>query len=103
MIVTTPEFLAAHADVVAKLLAVHRDWTSKLAADPARYAGPLDDALTALTGHRLPAGVTADALTRVRFTDDPSPATFDADAQWAYDLGFANDVPDLADLIARRR
>ena len=102
VVVTTPEFLAAHGDVVDALLRVNHDWTVKLAADPRRYAGPVDDALGGLTGHHLPAGVAADALARVRFTEDPSPATFDADAQWAYDLGCANDQPDLADLIVRR-
>ena len=99
MVVTTPEFLAAHADVVAKLLAVNHDWTGKLSADPGRYAGQLDDALAALTGKRLPAGVTADALTRVKFSEDPSTATFEANAQWAFDLGIAHDKPDLAGLI----
>ncbi len=99
VVVTTPEFLAAHGDVIRKLLAVHRDWTAKLAADSGKYAGPLDDALAGFTGKRLPAGVTADALTRVKFTEDPSPATFAADAQWAYDLGFAKDPIDVAGLI----
>ena len=103
VVVTTPEFLAAHPDVVAKLLAVNHDWTTKLAADPARYAGPLDDALATFTGKRLPPGVTADALTRVRFTEDPSPATFDANAKWAYDLGLAHDQPDLTDLIVPQK
>jgi NitT/TauT family transport system substrate-binding protein len=103
VVVTTPEFLAAHADVVAKLLAVNHDWTAKLAANPGAYAGQLDDALASLTGKRLPPGVTADALTRVKFSEDPSPATFDANAQWAYDLGFANDKPDLTDLVVPQR
>ena len=99
VVVTTPEFLRNHGDVVAKLLAVNHDWTIKLAADPAKYAGQLDDALAQLTGKRLPPGVTADALTRVRFSDDPSPATFDANAEWAFDLGFAKDKLDLTGLV----
>ncbi len=102
VVVTTPEFLAAHGDVVAKLLAVHHAWTAKLAANPAAYTARLANALAdpaVGNGKRLPPGVVADALTRVRFTDDPSPATFEANAQWAYDLGFANDAPDLTDLI----
>ena len=102
VVVTTPEFLAAHGDVVDRILAVNRAWTAQLSADPGRYAGQLDDALAKLTGHRLPAGVTAAALTRVRFTDDPMPATFAADGRWALDLGFAQDEPDLATLIVSR-
>ena len=103
VIVTTPEYLAAHRDVVEKLLAVHRDWTAKLSADPAKYAQPLDDALAELSKHRLPAGVVADSLKNVKFTDDPSPATFEADAQWAFDLGFAKDKPDLSGLIVEAK
>jgi hypothetical protein len=99
VIVTTPEFLRDHGDVVAKLLAVNHDWTTRLANDPAKYAGQLDDALFQLTNRRLPAGVTADALTRVKFNDDPSPGTFEANAQWAYDLHFAKDAMDLTGLV----
>jgi NitT/TauT family transport system substrate-binding protein len=102
VVVTTPEFLAAHGDVVAKLLAVNHDWTVKLSADPRRYAGQLDDALFGLTNNRLPAGVTADALSRVKFSEDPSPTTFEANAQWAYDLGLADDKVDLSGLIVPR-
>ena len=102
VVVTTPEFLAAHGDVVAKLLAVHHDWTAKLAADPGKYAGPLDDALAKLTGKHLGADVVGEALSRVKFTEDPSPSTFEANATWAVDLGFARDKPDLADLVVPR-
>lgn len=99
VVVTSPEFLRDHKDVVEKLLTVNHDWTAKLSADPAKYAGQLDDALYTLTQKRLPAGVVADALTRVKFSDDPSPATFDANAQWAYDLRLAKDRPEVAGLV----
>ncbi len=103
VVVTSPEFLRDHGDIVTKLLAVNHDWTTKLAADPTRYVGQLDDALAQLAGKRLPSGVTADALTRVRFSDDPSPATFEANAQWAFDLGFAKDKPDLTGLVVSQK
>ena len=62
VIVTTPEFLDAHPDVVEKILAVHRDWTAKLTAEPTKYVPQLEQALAKLTGKALPPGVTADAL-----------------------------------------
>ena len=99
VVVTTPRFLSAHPDVIAKLLAVHRTWTGRLAADPGKYAGELDAALLSLAGRAMPRGVTAAAVGRVTFTDDPMPATFAADARWAFDLHFARTVPDLSTLF----
>jgi NitT/TauT family transport system substrate-binding protein len=99
VIVTTPEFLAAHPDVVEKILTVNRAWTAKLNAEPAKYVPQLEAALAKLTGKSLPAGVAAEAITRVKFNDEPSQGTFDANAQWAYDLGFAKEKPDLASLV----
>jgi NitT/TauT family transport system substrate-binding protein len=95
VIVTTPSFLSAHPDAVEKILVVHRNWTKRLNAQTDQYVKPLEDALFTLTSKRLPAGVTASALDRVEFTDLTSDDTFEANAQWAYDLGFAKQKPDL--------
>lgn len=99
VIVTTPEFLAAHGDVVEKILTVHRDWTAKLNAEPTKYVSQLEQALTKLTGKSLPAGVTADALARVKFNDQPSIDTFESNAQWAFDLGIAREKLNLGSLV----
>jgi NitT/TauT family transport system substrate-binding protein len=100
VIVTTPEFLAAHADVVQKLLSVNHAWTTRLATDPAKCAPQLEAGLKTLNnGRSLPPGVTADALSHVLFTEDPSPDTFAANAQWSTDLKFSNSRPDLTRLI----
>jgi NitT/TauT family transport system substrate-binding protein len=99
VIVTTPKFLSEHPDVVQKLLSVNSTWTQRLATDPTRYTAQLEQGLAALAGKPLPPGVTAAALQHVLFTEDPSPATFDADAQWAFDLGLAREKPDLSGLI----
>jgi len=88
VVVTTPEFLRDHPDVVAKVLAVHHHWTERLAADPKAYLPQLGSALFALTGKKLPPGVLDSAITRVTFTDDPLPDTFKTMGQWTYDLGF---------------
>ncbi len=99
VIVTTPEFLRVHADVVEKLLVVHRTWTARLNAEPAKYVPQLEAALASLTGKSLKPGVAADAIGRVKFTDEPLPETFEANATWANELGFAKEKPDLAGLI----
>lgn len=95
VVITTPEYLAAHPDVVEKLLAVHHRWTDRLRADPARYAPQLDQALHSLTGKTLPPGVTADAIKRIEFTDEPIPDTFRHMGQWSYELGFLKREPRL--------
>ena len=38
-------------------------------------------------------------LSRVKFNDEPSQETFDANAQWAFDLGIAKEKPNLATLV----
>src|SRR5258705_8834156 len=50
LVVTTPQYLAKHPDVIEKVLAVHVRMTHWLAAQPQNWATPLDMALKALTG-----------------------------------------------------
>jgi NitT/TauT family transport system substrate-binding protein len=99
VVVTTPEFLARHPDLLKKVLAVHATWTHRLASDPQAYAAQLDDALAALSGKRLKAGVIAASLKNVQFTLDPLPGTLETMGRWASDLGLARAAPDLAGLI----
>lgn len=101
VVVTTPEFLAAHPEVVGQVLRVNHTWTRRLQAEPERYAGQLGDALLALTGKRLPAGVSEQALRRVAFTDEPMPETFERMGRWSYELGFLRRVPRLDRLFDR--
>jgi NitT/TauT family transport system substrate-binding protein len=99
VIVTTPEFLRDHADVLQKLLAVNHDWTNRLNSNPADCVPKLEAGLGSLTGKKLPSGVIADSVSHVKFTEDPSQATFAANAQWAFDLGFAKTKTDLSGLM----
>jgi NitT/TauT family transport system substrate-binding protein len=99
LVVTTPEFLDAHRDIVDEVLKVHRSWTQRLAADPAHYAGALGDALFALNGKRLAEGILPAALKHVRFTDDPGVTTLQTFAIWRKDLGFDSTVTDLNGLV----
>jgi NitT/TauT family transport system substrate-binding protein len=99
VIITTPEFLQAHPDVIEKVLKVHRQWTAKLNSDPIGVLPQLDAALLKLTGKKLPPGVLAAALPRVKFTDEPLQDTFNTMGQWAYDLGFSQQPPKLDGLF----
>jgi NitT/TauT family transport system substrate-binding protein len=106
VIVTTPEFLQNHPDVVEKVLTVHRRWTQKLNTDSAALLPQLDEALFKLTGKKLPAGVLGEALPRVKFTDEPLEETFKTMGQWAYDLNFSqqpSDIKGLFDLTILRK
>jgi NitT/TauT family transport system substrate-binding protein len=99
VVVTTPEFLAEHRDVVKKMLEVHVAWTEKLASDPDKHAPALGDALAALTGKRLPLGVLPVAMKRVKFTTSLEPATFERYAKWSWELGFERKPIAIADLL----
>jgi NitT/TauT family transport system substrate-binding protein len=99
VIVTTPEFFAAHPDVVQKILTVNHNWTTRLTSEPTKYVPQLEAALAKLTGKSLPPGVTADALAHVKFNEEPSQETFEANSQWAYDLGFAKEKQNLSTLV----
>ena len=99
VVVTTPEFLKKHPDVVQKILTVHHSWTKRLNDNPKAVLPQLDDALFKLTNKKLPAGVLESALPRVKFTDEPLEATFNTMAQWAYDLGFSKSAPKLDGLF----
>jgi NitT/TauT family transport system substrate-binding protein len=99
VIITTPEFLQAHPDVVEKVLRVHRRWTAKLNSDPIGVLPQLETALTKLSGKKLPPGVLAAALPRVKFTDEPLEETFNTMGQWAYELGFSQQPAKLDGLF----
>jgi NitT/TauT family transport system substrate-binding protein len=102
LVVTTPEFLKRRPDVVKAVLGVHERWTKKLAADPQAHAAELGDALFGLTGKRLPPGVVAPALARVKFIDEPLPGTLQTFAAWAQDLGFERKTVGTAGLVDTR-
>ena len=101
VVVTTPEFLARHPDVVKKILDVHGKWTALLQQDASTHVDALEQALLALSGKKLPAGVVRDSIGHVEFTLDPLPETFATMAQWSHDLGFSREAVKLDGLFAR--
>lgn len=99
VVITTPEFLKAHPEVLESFLKVHRSWTARLQKEPASYVSQLDDALFKLTNKRLPSGVLAQAMTRVTFTEDPVEPAIKTMAQWSYDVGFAKEQAHIEGLL----
>lgn len=99
VIVVRPDFLAKYPKTVEKFLAVHADWTARLASDPAAQLALLDQNLADLTGKKLPPGVLADAIKRVKFTNDPLPDTLATMAKWSYELGYSKSQVDLTGLV----
>ena len=99
LVVTTPEFLEKHPDIVEQILVQHRAITARLRQDPKGQMPALESALFTLTGKKLPEGVLADAMTRVQFPDDPLADTLDRMAQWSYDVGFLQQPAKLDGLV----
>jgi NitT/TauT family transport system substrate-binding protein len=99
LVVTSPKFLAAHPDVVEKVLGVHNAWTTRLTNEPEKYLPQLEQGLFALTTKKLPAGVLKSALGYTKFTTDPLPHTFETFAGWSFELNFAKSRTDTKGLI----
>ena len=99
LVITTPEFLAEHPQVVERVLAEHRAITARLQSNPTGQLPALEAGLFALTNKKLPPGVLADALTRVQFTDDPLEDTLATMARWSHEIGFLKEQPDLTGLV----
>jgi NitT/TauT family transport system substrate-binding protein len=101
LVITTPEFLSAHRQLLGGLLRAHSRWTRRLREHPNDFEKPLDAAIARLTGKTLPPGVIAMALPRVQFTDDRMPHTLKMMADWSYQVQARNGAPNLDGLIDR--
>jgi hypothetical protein len=84
---------------VEAVLRVHHNWTVRLQQQPDKYIPDLDAALFALNSKRLPKGVLAQSIKRVKFTDDPLEGTIRTMGNWAFELGFSPRPANLANLI----
>ena len=99
LVVTTPQFLAKHPDIVRNVLSRHRTLTADLRSEPTKQLPALEAALFKLTNKKLPDGVLADAITRVQFTEDPLPDTLAKMAAWSHEIGFLKEEPKLDGLV----
>jgi NitT/TauT family transport system substrate-binding protein len=99
LVVTTPEFLENHPDVVRKMLEVHHHWTVRLQQEPEKYVPQLGEALFALNGKKLPPGVLDKSIKTVRFLDDPLADTLKTMGDWAFELKLSPHPGSLTGLI----
>jgi NitT/TauT family transport system substrate-binding protein len=99
VVITTPEFLRDHPDVLGKVLKAHVALTQRLQKEPDKCLPDLESALLKLTGKKLPAGVLPAAIKNVKFTTDPLEETLKAMAKWTYELNFSKDLVDTQGLV----
>lgn len=99
VVITTPDFLGEHPEVVEKVLRAHVRWTRRLQENPDQYIAPLESALFDLIGKRFPKGVIAAAMKTVRFSDEPLQETFELLSNWSAELGFLPGKIDLTGLF----
>lgn len=99
VVIVTPEFQTRHADLLRKMLTVHKAWTKRLATDPGTHREALGAALYSLTGKSLPAGVFEAAMARTHFTDDPLPDCLRSYADWLHELGFLPQPIDMKGFV----
>jgi NitT/TauT family transport system substrate-binding protein len=102
VVVTTPSFISAHPDVIAHILAVHKELTRKLSESAASCVPQLSAALAALSGKAMSPDLLTSSLTHTQFLTDPLPATFDTMSQWSADLNFVQPTVPLAGLFDTR-
>lgn len=84
---------------VRKLIEAHIAVTQRINADKAWAAGIVDDELSRVTGSRVPAGITARAMQRVKFTWRPLPDALLKAAEDAHQIGFLRDRPNLDGIV----
>lgn len=102
LVVSTPEFLDQHPDIIERLLSAHCEWTRRLSADGAGQTPALASALEKLTGKKLSEDLITAAISRVSFTDEPLTESLKAFARWAFELNLAKAVPNVNTLVDTR-
>ena len=100
LLVVRTEFLRDHGEVVKRLLEGQVRADLVVNRQPAEAQGLANDAIAEITGRRLAEAVVAGAWSRMRFTNDPLPASVRASAEHAERVGLLNrvDLRGLTDL-----
>ncbi|MFN3466642.1 MAG: ABC transporter substrate-binding protein [Candidatus Brocadiales bacterium] len=99
-IVATPEVLKEHPDVVEKWLKAHVEVTRWINAHPEEAKEIINSELKRITTRGLPREVLEEAFGRVEFTYEPFAESVEAFANYAYELGFLRNKPDLSNLYS---
>jgi NitT/TauT family transport system substrate-binding protein len=99
VLVVRREFLAAHRDLVAKLVAAHVEATLALNADKGAAVPILAAEIRRETSKELPEGIVSSALARIDLGWDPLPSALAKAADDAHAIGFIRERPDLAGIV----
>ena len=99
VLVVRREFLAAHPDIVDKLLAAHVDATRALNADREAATPLLAAEIKRETAKDLPVAIVRSAMSRIELTWDPMAASLAKSADDAHRVGFLQQPPKLDGIV----
>jgi NitT/TauT family transport system substrate-binding protein len=92
LVVATP-FLAAHADVVERVVMAHVEETVWINSHLTQAASLMNETIDKQTGLGISPAVLTGSLATLSFTYDPLVATVQQQATYAYNLGFLGKTP----------
>ena len=99
VLVVRREFLAAHRDLVAKLVAAHVEATLAINADKGAAVPLLAAEIRRETSKELPEAIVSSALARIDLGWDPLPSALAKAAEDAHTIGFIRERPDLTGIV----
>lgn len=99
VLVVRREFLAAHRDLVAKLVAAHVDATLAINGDKGAAVPLLAAEIRRETSKELPEAIVSSALARIDLGWDPLPSALAKAAEDAHSIGFLRERPDLTGIV----
>ena len=102
ILVSSVKLLRAHPELAEKFRAAHTELTAWINAHPADAQKLVNAGLTAATGRPMPAALIASSWHRLHFTDQVSPARFDALVADAQSVGFLRDAIPLDRLFSQK-
>ncbi|MEN9358808.1 MAG: hypothetical protein RL095_343 [Verrucomicrobiota bacterium] len=102
VVITRPEFLAAHPKEIAALLKQHTRLTTELNSQPEKLSPALAAEISRLSGKTIPEKLVGEALKRVKFTNDPMPESLKIQAEHAFQLGLYKEAGELKGLVDTR-
>ncbi|MGD0090237.1 MAG: aliphatic sulfonate ABC transporter substrate-binding protein [Planctomycetota bacterium] len=102
VVLVSTRFLEQHPETVAAFLQAHVELTAWINAHRAEAAEAVNAEMRKLTGKALKQEVLADAFARLNFSTDPFSESIEQFAEWAFELGFTKEKPDLRGLVDLR-
>jgi NitT/TauT family transport system substrate-binding protein len=102
VLIASSRFLDQYPETAAAFLKAHVELTEWINVHPAQAAEFVNAEMQKLTGKALKEDVLADAFSRLTFSTDTYAASIQQFADWAYELGFMKEKPELKGLVDLR-